>query len=113
MELYCKISEDEYEKLGDMKEGIWLVSNVKDGRQYSLLLERSEDVPQAMLRAQILPYKKDIQKKADIFLEQLWLEFLNADSLEVLPNAKVMTETLITDICNVLPTRIKRKRKKK
>ena len=113
MDLYCKTGDGTYEKLGEMREGIWLVSEIKDGRRYSLLLERSEDVPKAMIRGEITPYMDKIEKKMRIFLDQLWMEFLNSKDLNTIPDTKTISETLITEICNILPARRIKRRKKK
>jgi len=64
MTVYAKV-DGKFEPInglfsGHPNEGLWYVKRIKNGTRWTWLNERIEDLPEAMIKAQLEPYRDEI-----------------------------------------------------
>ena len=95
---YVKKQEDVYEILKPLADGIWYIKTKDNGRQYKLLVNKLEDLPEAMKLAELEPYRipiaKALQELFETTEQKIWDEEVVISRLLSILSLKEMVDTI-------------------
>jgi len=100
LEGIINLKPDSVVKISDLKEGIWAVRNIPKGKQMTYIMERVDDLPNALKLTQMEAIRYDISKEITEAL-------VNADVMRDFRMAGHSVRRVVNDIFKTLRRTLK------